>query len=709
MPNLEITPGVNIFSDNTDYTTTVSDMYLIQSERGNSLLISDVTGHEEIVLGGATNITITPTLTEFSTSYKTFSDDYPNFPTTQSAPFKTRIAIANSSNTPLFNVSLANATPSFGAQPATNASTATIDGTVIKSAPVPSNIHWVPPQGSGKFGLRTSGTFNGEWHNGVDLIVPSGTQLIAPIDGSPVFYNDHSDSAGIYLVFLGVDNWCHTFVHLSRISEDVKIAAKKYMANPVSSNLTKYTVGQTLGATGNTGSHTTKPHLHWEVFNSVKVAQPNNVREIARKQTAKGVYEGQMVYIDPMAWFPKGIDGKQVQISIGPAQLPAYANLNNNLSYDRPTGIEIGLTPGAEQIYLRHSSGAYLGFDPDGNFKVFTPGSAEFKVNRNLVFDVLGGIFHSCMALYNRARQVIKSYAGAGFTSKAQGMFIDFLPKTEQLVAVQRHFRTEHIPAIFTRIDVNRRADIIDALRQSTSNVYYTLASGLPGASLDVIMKNGYTATPDAALIEKIKWDGLDSLDSLITTAVNNYKPNFSGNKIANLITPSLVKAIILLSSQGSANLGVDDTGQVGVFKLSQAAISWTKQDNLIGQLGNYSANDINIDIGVQFLFKRAQSMYDFLGPKLYNIYADSEAIGTADALKAVLMDFIFCIYANNVSTTIENMYRVSVEGTGTASYPALESAFANSSFLNESYGNYILCYVATVKAIENDSRFHKP
>ena len=86
-------------------------------------------------------------------------------------------------------------------------------------------------------------------HRGYDIAIPVGTEIVAPAAGivtlgDPDLYYE----GGTAFLDLGV-GWISVFLHMSEI--DVTAGEE-------------VTVGQRLGASGNTG-RTTGPHLHWAV------------------------------------------------------------------------------------------------------------------------------------------------------------------------------------------------------------------------------------------------------------------------------------------------------------------------------------------------------------------------------------------------------------------------------------------------------------
>ena len=708
LPLFEITPGIPISSSSTlDYATNITESFLIQSEKNYSLLISDSIGREEIFLGGAIPLFTTPVLTEFSDQYQTFSDNYPNFPTTQSAPFRSRIS-TTSTNIPAFNPTIIPVTTvpvgTLGSPVATVINTATIpiaNGVVIKQTPWPtSGVTWRGPTTGNTFlAIRPT-----EVHMGIDITfnTPTGyTTLCAPIAGT-VVYKSTSPTAGNYILYLGVDGWCHALVHLSDMSN--AMVGKTYNS------------GDKLGVTGNTGK-SKGPHLHWEVFNALGATGGAvvSIREASRwkagipytdagKYRLPGPYLGQEIYVDGLkTWLGLKVSGAGVtdtQVNIGISQVDAFAaafGATSDYAYDKPIGLEMCLTPGAEQIYLRHPSGAYLGFDPDGNFKVFTPGSAEFKVNRNLVFDVFGGIFNSCMAMYNRARQIIKSFAGAGTpTSYFASAFTDIAAVNASGKSADSIMSTYRLPKVFRRIDIGRSIDMQDALTKSASNIYYNIATGVLGKSLAQLTSDGYAAPIAKEAEDEINMK-FTQYDTLLQTYWAKYI-NSNQSPIAKHLTFKIFKAMMLLASKGQVKPTSSTQDRIGIFQLSLVPIQSVKGSN--ASLLQFTDPEANIDLAAQFLNSRINEMQNFLGPKAVAGMSDDglDGIkygGKEYAMRAVLMDYSYCMETNTVSPSIEQLYKRQVDG-GSYSYPQLEQGFWNSP-LTPQDKNAVFSYGATV------------
>ena len=596
-------------------------------------------------------------------------------------------------------------TTSSNTSPTTNSTTS---GTIVKQLPFGQNISPLLPgpaasDGKAFYAKRA----NGEVHLGIDIRFATSdhtTPLLAPINGT-VILAQTSSSAGNWIIFLGADGYCHTFCHLSAISCSV---GQTYQIGTV--------IGHTGGQPGTVGAgNTTGPHLHWEVWNPSGATTNSaiiNVRNVARKPSnvagQTGYYpksNGTLIFEDGVkTWLGKQVTGVNTQAMLGATQIDSYVQMYNtatDYTHDKPIGLEVSLNPGAEQIFLRHSSGAFLGFDPDGNFKMYSPGSAEFKINRNLVFDVLGGIFNSCMALYTRSREVIKFLSGGrAMESYHVNAFTDF-PTDKKSSSILAKY---NLPKIFSRIDTFRHNDMVDAMTQSTSNIYYTLATGFLGKAASAIQTDGYAAQPDQDAINQINFN-FSLEDGYINSSWSTYIKN-NNNPIASHITPKILKAMMLLACKGNASPASVD-GLSGIFQLSSIAATTIKGNS--ASLTSYLSPKDNIDLAVQFINSRANAMYTFLGSSVtYSDDSDGVFGGKEYAMRAVLMDYLYCIYTNTTSTDIEYLYKNVVNGGG-FSYPALEQSFATSALLSDAstYKNAVNCYGATVIAICKNSSFN--
>lgn len=92
-------------------------------------------------------------------------------------------------------------------------------------------------------------------HNGLDFAVPIGTPIPSPVDGV-IDRNTYDDTIGNRVSVKDDFGIEHHFYHLQELS---------YLPNG-----SKVNKGDVIGYSGNTGSRTTNPHVHYETRNSKK-------------------------------------------------------------------------------------------------------------------------------------------------------------------------------------------------------------------------------------------------------------------------------------------------------------------------------------------------------------------------------------------------------------------------------------------------------
>lgn len=85
-------------------------------------------------------------------------------------------------------------------------------------------------------------------HIGTDYATPVGTVVVAPVSGT-IATQGLSSAVGNYIELDGDDGRRHRVLHLS----------KREVANG-----TRVAEGERIGLSGNTGSTSTGPHLHWD-------------------------------------------------------------------------------------------------------------------------------------------------------------------------------------------------------------------------------------------------------------------------------------------------------------------------------------------------------------------------------------------------------------------------------------------------------------
>lgn len=111
-----------------------------------------------------------------------------------------------------------------------------------------------------RFGYRTDPKTKEkkQFHNGVDFAVPVGTKIIAPADGF-VAGSGTNDMGGLQLFISHPGGYVSGFAHLSKVlvSPGVKVLQ-----------------GQPVALSGNSGAHTTGPHLHYTLKKNGKHINP---------------------------------------------------------------------------------------------------------------------------------------------------------------------------------------------------------------------------------------------------------------------------------------------------------------------------------------------------------------------------------------------------------------------------------------------------
>lgn len=693
-PSILISPIQTIDQKKATYTDNVANFYVIQSENNTSFIISDVVGQEQIRLYKKIPYDTKSFISEGpSSTYEIFSNKYPNFPSTISSPFEYKKPIGTSLVIP--DISVINAPPAnTGVVPSSsvaNNSTSTTNNTQLtikKSKPV--TVGFAAPKGGQVFKAPRG---NNRLHMGVDLGVSVGTPLIAPVDCVPMGYAV-SASAGKILLIKGVDGFCHGFVHLTDVVDTI---VKNLTSD--SPKQTVYPQGTLLGHTGGAkGSDqvSTGPHLHWEVFPGG--ASVNSSNDIWALRTACGASGGNFKglkiapysYIDPItSWFNNS-STPNTQLILTPSQLSTYTEIatTNSMdpSYDRLIGLDISLTPGAEHIFLRHSSGGCAGFDADGNWKVFTTGDAVTKANRSIIFDSLGGFMINCLAFYNRAKTVAKT---------ASGHFINKLTN---------NIKYSEFPAIFQQLDTERLADMTDLIKASAGNIYYSLEDSVMGKTLEDIAKDLYATNVNTSNFPTKQYN-LTTYDGLIfTNYINSIKNNQTLSIFSNILTPKLLKSQMLKESNGEPD--AYNNGSIGLFQITQDAVADTLgiPTANVTNFQDYYSPDKNIAAGIQYL-----------AIILTDIYNITKASYTANNITLNLNDedktnMVYCAFLayNFGRTSIKNYYQTAINESRFPKYVTLEYVFRHSASYssNTGRGDIALYYVPEIIDINSKTSF---
>jgi murein DD-endopeptidase MepM/ murein hydrolase activator NlpD len=613
--NLEVSPGLSVSNSppllgDGNYTDSVSDSYVIRSVKGSSLIISDIVGNEQIILGGA--IPARQGAGDFingpNTLYHSYAEAYPNFPTTASAPFASRTQLGKVSNTALTR---GLAGPTVNIQP----------------APVPAGTQSNKCMPMKVFNGPTGGMVfhadrGGRLHNGIDLGAGGNPniELIAPMLGSVLYIGgSESSSGGIYLIFKGADGYCHRFMHLASINTAIRLKVQK-------GDFSEVPMGTVLGIVGNTGKKkdgSSYPiHLHWEVirlvsgntsyaasinstnaaylFTSAQNSMPTNV-----PGTSVSVSTGS--FIDGIkSWFNIDTGNSAILVGDQTASLYAAEGDPNDTKNDRIIGLETCMTPGKEHIYLRHSSGSYIGFDADGNFKLFTVGDAHVRVNRSAVADIFGGIITSCLAFYMRVKSVIRTASGVDPIHESNAHKFDPSPTSDKTKTYDNY------PQELLEIDSSRLSDMNDSIIQATnSNQYITAASG-GTKTREQVLTDGF----NYVLSNNEKQDknftlttfDADIKNSFVNVLGSNKKDYVTALRGSQYFKWTSFKAMMLHESNGDPNIvnGIS----YGLFQLQRDAVRDVK-----GKVKDANGKEVT---PVQFIFDvQNGKMDDYLDAKL--------------------------------------------------------------------------------------------
>lgn len=148
---------------------------------------------------------------------------------------------------------------------------------------------------SQKIGYRHGDTtFYNNFHLGIDVLIPEGTELYAPEDG---YLSQHYGAQGGNTLEL-VGGLTHRFMHLSKVLRGGQVKA-----------------GDLIAYTGNTGL-STDPHLHWDVrSNGASIGNRSKFRDpltlpLQQRGTDVSVDELASEYANIFARVHQNLNGK---------------------------------------------------------------------------------------------------------------------------------------------------------------------------------------------------------------------------------------------------------------------------------------------------------------------------------------------------------------------------------------------------------------
>ena len=641
------------------YETSVAEIYNVRTGSGSTLFMSDDPTNRCIVLEGAIAFSERSTLTAIEEAQ--LSRIYPPFPTTATAAFATRQLLSTGTTSALLVPTAPNSIINSNNQTiVTDVNNQTANSEVIekakavqaasdkveKSLPISGSPRF--SDGLGKFGAGPDGVLRKTPHVGIDMPANADgtTVLLAPIDCFPL-YRTNITNVGLELLVLGVDGYGHGFLHLRSIYPNIAeiVDSKK-------GTLIKR--GTPLGICGISmkTNHNTGPHLHWEVFDGggsqsgfALQAQRNKCNHLAPIPSGM---------VNPLDWlkFSQGnnltsiVQGtpEQIQRNIEWGALSSPSPDNN---YAKPAGLEMSLTPGKETVTLRHPSGSFIGFDPDGNINIYSCGDINFRVNRSINYDVFGAIIESCFAKFTRAKTIIRGWAKIFNNGKT-------------------YTYNTSMPEVFNRMDQSRAIDMANALSSNLGNSFILdsnnnlLDPNNIGVNSTQDSGNSYSIQPVLSVYKdytSTKWDSLlqDSYDKYI-------KVNATAARVFTDIKP--FKAQMLQESNGNEK-ATGSAGDTGLFQLKPIAIQ-----DVIGSspssidMYQYYTASVNINMAFQYIVK----LVEYVRIQLSQLGLKAEDVSATDYRYLVTISY-------NQGPIKTNKAIVQVKGNGQAiTYKNVES-----------------------------------
>ena len=672
------------------YETLVSSVYNLRTSSGNTLFMSDDPTNRTIVLEGAIAFSeVSTLLPQEETNLAKF---YPAFPTTSSASFSKRqllttdsaVAItppsppgsipnpSNTSITTTVNVQ----TPNSEAVEQTKTAQAT-SGIVEKGYPVSGAPRW--STGIGKFGAQRPPELGGKIHVGVDIgaNADGSTILLAPIDLWPLWH-DPSSAAGQMLICLGTDGYAHSFMHERLIYPEIADMCEP-RGNPAKQKLIKK--GTPLGICGvprteANKSHNTGPHLHWEVFQAGDAKTGTAIN--SRRHTLNNQKPVPSGMIDPAVWLKTSNGAANLSaVTVTPQQMAPYIEQATLISksqetdYTKPAGLEMSLTPGKETIMLRHPSGSFIGFDPDGNILIYSCGDINFRVNRSITYDVFGAIMESAFAKFSRIKTVAKRWARIHTNVKD-------LQKADSTM-----------PEFYTRVEKTRDADMQNAITSNLGNSFIidsnktlvdpnTISLNPPANQTD--STSLYVTAPESKVSKNFNltlWDA---------TIKDLYAKYIKANPTTAAIFPDVTdfKALMLHESNGNPK-ALGSNGDLGLFQLRPIAF-----EDVLGykltevELSQYYDGKKNAEVCFKFMVKNV----NYVLSALKSVGLTQNDVGAADFKYLVFLTYnqgsgkiaslIQAVKANGQPITYKNVENLAIvtrkiSSTGLRYVPTIE------------------------------------
>lgn len=432
-----------------------SDSYVIKSERGAEFIICEVPDKEHMLFRSWMFPRWQNPDPIKKEVYEKFTSAYPNFPNIASVGlFKTRPLFihdpAQGIEKTIEKAAYANTTGAIPPSPDSGSSvtppTSTppdlpktdppkaAEGGFKRGWPIlnPNVYNLMGPQAKFKGGGRTNSDGTPRPHNGIDLPLPPGSTILAPIDGTitainnpyPPAQRSGSTLVGTTVVLTGADGMVHEFKHLDswsvKVGDSVKLG--QAIAGSGADRRPRSGTAAKLGID--------RGHLHWDVYQSSK---NTNIWKDTLSQ-------GGSVFINPHEWLlgntgttttssntagsiGSAVPVREDSVAMTQKQLKQFIGTATTEKEEagRTMGLEMILIEGEETIRLRHMSGSYIEIDLDGNINFYSVGDINFRGNRSFNLDVWGGFLVNAGAIYLKAKTVIKKISLREIREKLPG------------------------------------------------------------------------------------------------------------------------------------------------------------------------------------------------------------------------------------------------------------------------------------------------
>jgi hypothetical protein len=481
------------------------------------------------------------------------------------------------------------------------------------------------------------------------------------------------------LICLGIDGYAHSFMHERLIYPNIADMCEPN-GNPAKQKLIKK--GTPLGICGivQTSSHNTGPHLHWEVFHAGDARSGTSLAN--RRNILKSQDPVPSGMIDPTIWLKTSNGAANLStVTVTPQQMSQYIEQATLVSksaeaeYAKPAGLEMSLTPGKETIMLRHPSGSFIGFDPDGNILIYSCGDINFRVNRSITFDVLGAIMESAFAKFSRIKTVAKRWARIHTNVKE-------LVKADSTM-----------PEFFTRVEKTRDIDMQNAIVSNLGNSFIidsnkTLvdpdAVSVNPPSMQTDSSDLYVTAPSSNVSKSFN---LTSWDSTIKGLYNKY---ITPNPTAATAFPDVTdfKALMLHESNGNEKAR-SGANAIGLFQLKPIVFKDVLNYSLSDvELSQYYEGSKNAEVAFRFMLKNVE----YVRSSLSKIGLTAQDVGAVD-----YKYLTFLTYNQGIGTVSKLMQAVKESGQ-----PITYKNVENYGIVSRKLSKEGLLYVPTIEFIKS-------